>query len=228
MINPATGLFGGPGFQYRILVSTNGGLTSVPMTEPFDVVLSTSPTPVHQIPDPATGWTTYRELSGSVDVVGNILGSWGTAGNGQIWVSMEARQGTTPIGTGTSWTLVQLDNTAPSPVEIDITSGAGSCGDFEPGDTISGTFSAQDNENLSGVSISVEAAMPGAALTQVTTTKTLTFESGTWSLATLTTTEPCGYVMVATAADNTIVNSGFVGFVTQAFQGFCLRPPAGS
>jgi hypothetical protein len=225
VINPSTGLFGGAGFQYRILVSTNGGLTSTPMTDPFDVILSTSPTPVHQTPDPTTGWTNYLELSGSVDVVGNILGSWTTSGNGRIWISMEARQGVTPIGTATTWTLVQLDNTAPSPVEIAITTGAGSCGDFAPGDTIGGTYSAQDNENLRGVSISVEAAMPGSVLTQLVGTKTLTSESGTWSLATLATTEPCGYVMIATASDNTIVNSGFVGFESQAFQGFCLRFP---
>ena len=49
-------------------------------------------------------------------------------------------------------------------------------------------------------------------------------ETGTWTLQTLNDTEPCGYVMVATASDNTIVDSGFVGFETQAFQGFCLRP----
>jgi hypothetical protein len=31
---------------------------------------------------------------------------------------------------------------------------------------------------------------------------------------------------VVTAWDNTIVNSGVIGFQTQAFQGFCLRPAA--
>jgi hypothetical protein len=30
-------------------------------------------------------------------------------------------------------------------------------------------------------------------------------------------------VIVVTAADNTIVNSGTVGFSAQAFTGFCLR-----
>jgi len=53
--------------------------------------------------------------------------------------------------------------------------------------------------------------------------KTLLTENGTWSLQTLPTTQPCGYVMIVTAADNTIVDSGFKGFQTQAFQGFCLR-----
>ena len=227
VINPATGLFGGPGFQYRILVSDNGGASYTPMTAPFQVVLSTSPIPVTQTPDPVTGWVNYLEFSGVVDVVGNILGSWTTSGNGQIWISMEAQQGGVPIGIATPWKLVQLDNTAPAPVDIQITSGAGSCGDFKPGDLIEGTYSASDNENLAGVSIGVEAAMPGATLTKTAVTKTLLTETGTWSLQTIATTEPCGYVMVATASDNTIVGSGFIGFEAQAFQGFCVRPPAG-
>ena len=47
-----------------------------------------------------------------------------------------------------------------------ITSGGGSCGDFTPGSTITGSYSASDNEQLDGVSISVEMPMPGATLTQ--------------------------------------------------------------
>jgi hypothetical protein len=208
------------------LVSTNGGSSFTPMTEPFQVVLSTSPIPVWQTPNPVTGWCDYLEVAGVVDVVGNILGTWMTSGNGQIWISMEAQQGGVPIGAATPWQLVQLDNTAPNPVDIEITTGAGSCGDFEPGDLIGGTYSASDNEDLAGVTISVEAAIPGATLTQTLVTETLLTQTGTWTLQTLATTEPCGYVMVATASDNTIVNSGFVGFEAQAFQGFCLRPLA--
>ena len=120
--------------------------------------------------------------------------------------------------------MIQLDNTAPSPVTINITSGTGSCGDFKPGDLIEGTFFAEDNENLRGVTVSVEGPMPGAVLTQSIATETLIAESGTWSLQTLVTTEPCGYVMVATAADNTIVDSGFIGWTAQGFQGLCIRP----
>ena len=198
------------------------------MTDPFVVETTTFPAvvfnTVHQTPDPVDGWCDYLELSGSVDVVGNILGYWETSGNSQLWVSMEARQGATPLG-ATPWTLIALDNNAPSPVTVQITSGAGSCGDFQPGDLISGSFSAADNENLSGVTISVEMAMPGSTLSQAGT-KTLTTETGTWQLQTLATTQPCGYTIVATATDNTIVNSGFVGFETQAFTGLCLRPPA--
>src|SRR5215469_16397143 len=228
VINPATGLFGGPGFQYRILVSTKGGVTSTPMTAPFQVVLSTSPFPVTQTPDPVTGWVDYLEVSGVVDVVGNILGAWATSGDGQIWISMEAQQGGMPIGMHTPWKRVQLDNTAPAPVDIQITSGAGSCGDFHPGDLLEGTYSASDNENLAAVTIGVEAYIPGETITKAAGIKTLTTESGTWTLQTPATTEPCGYVMVATARDNTIVGSGYIGLYSQAFAGFCIRPPVGS
>jgi hypothetical protein len=229
VLNPATGLFGGTGIEYRILVSTNGGSSSTPMTGTFDIVTSTSSIPpvqtsVVQTPDPVTGWCRYWELSGSLDVVGNILGSWLTAGNGQLWISMEARDGITPIG-ATPWQLIQLDNTAPFPVDIEITSGAGSCGDFAPGDLIEGTYSATDNEDIASVGVSVEGPMPGATLTQTQSSSTLLTLTGTWTLQTLETTEPCGYVMVATASDNTIVDSGYIGWYTQAFQGFCLRPP---
>jgi hypothetical protein len=231
VINPATGLFGGAGMRYRILVSTNGGATSTPMTEPFSVetwpLTSLLPSAVTQTPDPVTGWVDYLEVSGVVDVVGNALGRWISSGNGQIWISMEAQQGGVPLGSATPWQLVQLDNTDPA-VSIKITSGTGSCGEFHPGDLIEGSYSAADNENLTGVSIAVEPAMGGGvAPAQSLASETLTTETGTWSLQTLPTTEPCGYVMVATATDNTIVDSDYIGLWAQAFAGFCLRPPVG-
>jgi hypothetical protein len=228
VLNPATGLFGGAGMQYRILVSTNGGTTSTPMTESFSVekwpLTSPLPSAVTQLPDPVTGWVDYLEVSGVVDVVGNALGRWISSGNGQIWISMEARQGGVPIGAATPWQLVQLDNTVPT-VTVSITSGTGSCGDFYPGDLIEGIYSAADNENLAGVSIAVEPAM-GVAPAQSVTAETLTAQTGGWSLQTLPTTEPCGYVIVATATDNTIVNSDYIGLSSQNFAGFCLRPAA--
>lgn len=224
VINPATGLFGGAGMQYRILVSTDGGATATPMTQPFSIYLTTSPFPVLQTPDPASGWVTYRELPGGPSVVGNILGSWASSGDGQIWISMEARQGGVPIGTPTPWKLVQLDNTRPDPVTVEITSGGGSCGDFTQGVRIEGTYSATDNENLRLVAIGVEPSMGVEPVKTVgPPPKTLVHEQGTWSLQTEPTTEPCGYVIITTAWDNTIVNSGYIGRYTQAFAGFCLR-----
>ncbi len=228
VINPSGGV-GGTGLSYRILISTDGGVTSTPMTAPFHVEtnnwITSVQTSVLQTPD-SSGWVSCLEnYAANTDVVGNLLGQWTTAGNGQLWVAMEARQGSTPLGPAMpTWTLIQLDNTAPSPVTVEITSGGGSCGDFQPGALIEGTYSAADNEDLRAVSIAVEMPMPGSTLTKVPTFTSLTSESGTWSLQTLPTTEPCGYTIVAQASDNTIVNSGFVGWTTEAFTGLCLRP----
>jgi hypothetical protein len=138
---------------------------------------------------------------------------------------MQVMEGTTLLGSATpTWTMIQLDNTAPSPVDVAITSGGGSCGDFTPGATITGSYSASDNEQLDGVSISVEMPMPGATLTQVLTSASLTSQSGTWSLETLSTTEPCGYTITADAVDNTIVDSGTIGWHGYGYTGFCLKP----
>jgi DNA uptake protein ComE-like DNA-binding protein len=230
VVNPA-GQFGGPGIQYRVLLSTNNGATSTPMTTPFtvrtmNVSTGTQSAPITQTPD-VDGWCNYladTNTPGSlVTVVGNILGYWTTSGDGGLWISMEARQGAAALGSPTPWQLIQLDNTRPT-AAVTITSGGGSCGDFHPGDLITGEYSASDNEALSGVSISVQMPMPGTTMTKTPVTVTPTFESGQWSLQTLATTTPCGYVIDAVASDRTIVNSGSVGWHTHAFTGFCMRP----
>jgi hypothetical protein len=228
----SSGNLGGTGLLYRILVSQDGGLTYVPMTETFTIetcnYLTGAQTTVTQSPD-ASGWYTCAEdYAASIDVVNNVLGYWNTAGDGYLWITMEVKQGTTPLGPAPLvWKKIRLDNTAPSPVEVAITSGGGSCGDFAPGATIDGTYYAADNEDLSSVTISVEMAMPGATLTQSPTTVTLTTQSGKWSLQTLPTTEPCGYTIGADAVDNTIVDSGGIGWHGYGYTGLCLKP-AGS
>ncbi len=230
VINPAGG-FGGSGFEYRILISTNKGASFTPMTKQFHVqtnnysslppVQSTVP----QTPD-AEGWCSCLEDSSTdVDVVGNILGYWQTVGNEQLWIAMEVRKGPgNPIGSPTPWTLIQLDNTAPSPIAVEITSGGGSCGDFKPGVTIEGTYSAADNEDLRLVTIEVEMPMKGSKLTKTPVLETLTEERGTWELETSTESAPCGYTIVVRAWDNTIVDSGTIGWSNAEYTGLCLRP----
>ncbi len=227
VINSSGGI-GGSGLQYRILISTNGGATYTPMTEEFSVQthnwLTNAYATVAQVPD-AEGWCNCLEdYAAAVDVVGNILGHWWTVGNGQLWIAMEAKEGTIPLGPAApEWTLIQLDNAAPTPVEVKITSGGGSCGDFKPGDLIEGSYYASDNEDLHGVTISVEMAMPGTTLSQTSTLKTLKSETGKWALQTLASTEPCGYTIRAVASDNTIVDSEYVGWTGEGYTGFCLR-----
>ena len=229
VINPATGLPGGGGMQYRILLSKDAGATFTPMKDTFGVVTVNLPSGVQntvlQTPD-ASGWCPYLAdftTPGSiVSVVQNILGYETTAGDGKLWISMEARQGASPLG-ATPWKVIQLDNTAPD-AAVAITSGGGSCGDFKPGDLIQGTYSASDNEALSGVSVTVLMAMPGAAVTKLPSTVTLTVEAGTWELQTLPETTPCGYVIRVVAADRTIVDSSGIHWTGDDNTGFCLRP----
>jgi hypothetical protein len=231
VINSSGGV-GGTGLTYRILISQDGGSTYAPMTGTFNVEtnnwLTSVQTTVPQSPD-SSGWYQCREnYAATIDVVGNVLGYFDTAGNNRLWVAMEVMQGAVPLGPSSPvWTMIQLDNTAPAPVDVAITSGGGSCGDFTPGSKISGTYSASDNEALDSVTISVEMPMPGATLSQALSTATLTSQSGTWELDTLTTTDPCGYTITADAVDNTIVDSGGIGWHGYGYTGFCLRP-AGS
>jgi hypothetical protein len=226
------GELGGSGLKYRILISQDGGSTYTPMTQSFNIQtndwLTSVQTTVPQSPD-ASGWyTCYENYAAAIDVVGNYLGYVATAGNGRLWVAMQVMQGSTLLGSASpTWTMIQLDNTAPSPVDVAITSGGGSCGDFFPGSTITGSYSASDNEQLDGVSISVEMPMPGASLSQLLGSSSLTSQSGTWTLVTLDTTDPCGYKITADAVDNTIVDSGYIGWHGYGYTGFCLRP-AGS
>jgi hypothetical protein len=226
----ASGGVGGPGLQYRILISTTStGSSFTPMTQPFQVHThnwsSGVSTPVLQTPD-SEGWCDCLEdYSASVGVVENILGYWQTSGNETLWIAMEVREGVNnPLGPTTpSWTLIRLDNEAPS-VTVEITSGGGSCGDFKPGDVIEGSYSARDNEDLNSVALNVEPTMNGPEPKLTPSISTLTEQAGTWQLATETQTPPCGYVIRAVAADNTIVDSGHVGWIGEDYAGFCLRP----
>src|SRR5581483_7403273 len=105
-----------------------------------------------QTPD-VDGWVPYlANLSSGppfVTVVGNILGYVTTAGNAWLWIYVEAQDAlSNPLGASTP-KLIRLDNQAPVST-IEITSGGGSCGDFSVGDTITGAYSATDNEALAG------------------------------------------------------------------------------
>jgi hypothetical protein len=227
VINPATDLPGGPGYQYRLLVSPDG-VNYTPVTTPFTATTMQLPsgiqTNVPQTPA-ADGWVPYLAMFSSgppfTTVVGNILGYWQSAGDGQVWVKMEARDGLmNPLGS-TAPKLIQLDNAAPVSA-ISITSGGGSCGDFKVGDTIVGSYSSSDNEALAGVSFSVEPTLGGGTFSWTPTLTTLTFQDGSWQLDT-TGMSPCGYVVRLDGSDRTIVDSGYVGWDGPAFTGFCLK-----
>jgi hypothetical protein len=228
VINPATDLPGGPGYQYRLLTSPDG-FNYTPVTTPFTVTTMALPSGTQtnepQTPDPTTGWVPYLANFSSgppfLTVVGNILGYWQSAGNGQVWIRMEARDGLmNPLGS-TVPKLVQLDNAAPESSVL-ITSAGGSCGEFKVGQKIEGEYSSTDNEALAGVGLQLEPPK-GGVFTLTPAITTATTQSGTWSLDTHG-LDPCGYVVRLDGYDRTIVNSGYVGWDGHAFEGFCLKP----
>lgn len=231
VVNPDTGQYGGPGIEYRILVSPNGGATYIPMTAPFSVwthdhASGRDTGPILRTPDPREGWCAYLADTNTpgahVTVVHNLLGSWQTAGDGWLWIAMEARRGRDGLGT-TGWKLIQLDNTAPTAtVEID---GHGSCGDFHPGGTISGTYEASDNRAIGGVTMTVHPPIRGSSVRKDVLAATSTTESGRWELTIPTEANPCGYVIDGGVSDRTIVNSGRIGWSGHGYAGFCLRKP---
>jgi hypothetical protein len=232
--------FGGPGILYRLWISTDGGAHYTYMNWPFQVVthhLADPPLHITQLPQNlggtlGDGWYIYREDSANlVTVDENKLGEWQSAvgGNGQALIYIEAIEAGTALG-ATTPKLIQLDNTAPVST-VAITSGAGSCGDFKVGDTISGTYATSDNEALGGVSFSLEPPPAGPpavfSLSHSPLVVTPTSESGTWTLDTklpgTAGLDPCGYVLRFDGTDRTIVNSAWVGWDGPAFTGFCLK-----
>lgn len=224
VINPATSLPGGPGYQYRVLISTDGGGSWNPLTAPVPITLMSFPsgTQTNTTVTPSSqGWTPYlANFSGGLlqQIVGDVLGYYHSVGEGQTLIKLEARDGSlNPLGAVSK--LIQLDNTAPTSF-VSITSGGGSCGDFKVGDTITGFYETSDNDFVASVGLSLEPTGGSFALSPSTVTPT--FQDGTWTLHTAG-LPPCGYVVRFDGGDRTIVNSGSLGWDGPAFTGFCLK-----
>jgi hypothetical protein len=227
VVNRAGTAYGGPGTYYRIWIFSEGSWSFMSTTfTVWKTVFGNPPVAISQSPQNlgppwGDGWYPCLEDSAALTTVAqNVLGYWQSSGDGQAWIYMETKDIVGALGTPTTPKLIQLDNTYPD-ATISITSGGGSCGDFKIGDTITGDYSASDNEALDHVAFSLE-PFPKAIGHLVTSPPSPTFQSGTWSLET-TGLDPCGYVVRLDAVDRTIVNSGSVGFDWPAFTGFCLK-----
>lgn len=127
---------------------------------------------------------------------------------------------------GTDTHLIQLDNTGPE-ASITITSGAGDCGKFGVGATLTGNFVARD-DYLGRYGLGVEGAVnpPGVGVPSPNSglVNTAPAPGDGWSLNT-TGMRACGYVIRVVAVDRAIVNSQAVGHHASDSKGFCLEEP---
>jgi hypothetical protein len=204
----------------------------------------------------ADGFYTYREQTYPNqwrEVAMNVLASWETLGQAPgLWeIRLEAKLPDNTIlpagtilceedGTTRSTVLVRLDERAPS-AAVAITgfsrdggpvNPAVSCGTFQVGDVLHGTYSTFDAEgHFSRLSLRVEPAGPANGATVNPASRSYPAlvptigENGTWTLDT-SPMDPCGYVIYLDVSDRTIVHSGSLGWDNHASAGFCLKTPA--
>jgi hypothetical protein len=152
------------------------------------------------------------------------LALWNTSGDDlwEVQLDLATAANEATIFASSPWYRLQLDNTAPqgppaSPLTMDIhiTSGGGDCKDIGQGDTINGTFIA-DDLHFGGWSLSTE---PNTLSTPSNQPSPVPLLPGTspapapaghsWTLNTAAPVamKPCGYVVRLDVVDRTIVNS---------------------
>ncbi len=240
LANPTDISSGAAPLRYSVSVSDDGGATWQALTNTFSVARSQllngiwSFLPNATQSDTGGGFYEYREDltnglgNAQIFVAGNVLARWKTSGLTGLWlIRIEAKDAANNIYAGNVVT-VRLDNQAPQfPAgSFKITSGGGSCADFTIGDVIEGTYEVTD-EHFRSLNLSVLPALGGtftapAPLPRTYPTVPTSGEAGIWKLDT-TGMPKCGYVVRLSAADRTIVNSGFVGFGNETFVGLCLK-----
>lgn len=225
----------GSGAKYRFLVRTPDGAEQ-PLLQNQRITIDTlgtltSPT---LVPD-ADGWMDYLGSS-TVEVVGGYLGSFYAGQEGLYHVRMQAKNSGGTILPGSALTTIKVDPHQPD-VDITITSGVGDCGNFNAGDTISGTyrfidaypssFSIYMTPGANGTVVDVD----GLATNQrsyAAGTLSDGGRTGSWSIATTASgpnaTRPCGYNVWISGSDRAIVNSHRIGHDASMPKGFCLKP----
>ncbi|WP_251343631.1 peptidoglycan-binding domain-containing protein [Haloplanus halophilus] len=242
---------GGPnGLKYRVSVKPHGAPTSAyrPLTNEFQVATYENPGTFQSVTVDGDGFYTY--VPGAKQ---NLLALWHTSDDGVYDLKVEAKRGdgqpvdaaavTYPDGTTESELVIQLDNTAPD-AEIDITEVVpGGSGDAEPaaecdffniGDTIRGTFTADDEHFRTGPTPWAPyrfVVRPGGPASGARprerppagpgTVRARGGGDGDWELET-SGMQSCGYVVALDVADNVIVNNNYSGHRRGDSEGFCL------
>ena len=206
------------GHSYKVEVIPEGSLIPTPVLTDLVLTRWDGTTYVHSA-NAVTQRFDYRPFDQNIN---SVLAQWDTAGNLKWTVRLSTyNAGGLLVGIDTH--VIQLDNTGPE-ASIEITSGAGNCGKFTIGQTLSGTFVARDTY-LSGYTLNVEPAInpPGIGVPVPSSglVNTPVAPGHGWTLNTGG-MQPCGYVIRVVASDRAILNSQSVGHHVSDSAGFCL------
>lgn len=228
----------GHSFKYRIrVISPSASEHSLMSNVHVEVADAGGITPYDLIPD-ANGWLEYK-ADASHFIISEILGWCSPSENGLHYVKVQFWDTSIagPVYYNSDWVTFFADVHAPD-ISVAITSGAGDCGTFHPGDTILGSYSVNDT-NCRVMSLQITPAADGDnILIDGVDTDGLWNDSvgplhlpdggksGTWAWQTdATETRPCGYNIWLHAWDRTIVHSVQNGYHVNQPKGFCLLEP---
>lgn len=222
-------------FKYKLLI-TEPGTAEHPIMDPVklktDTFGSISPlitlTPVS--PD---GWIDYlaNPFTNTV-IVDDLFGNFVPTKDGKHMIRIVFWDVTANVLYSSNAVTFNVDKPYPD-VDIVITSGTGDCGDFAPGDTISGTYFITD-DHCHSMSISMTPAAEAAGsviFIDGVITSSLSFaggtlpgtgKSGTWQIQTPADIKPCGYNVWIGGTDRTIVNSSGFFHHSSLAKGFCI------
>jgi len=208
-----------PGHSYKVEVTPALGGAPTPLVTKLKLTRSNGTTFDH-FADVTTGRFNYVNYFNNVN---GLLAQWDSTGD-EKWIVKLTTYDAADTIVGTDTQMIQLDNTGPD-ASLVITSGAGDCGKFFSGVTISGDFVATD-DNLKSYSLGVEPAVnPAGTAIPVPNSgliNTAPLPGNSWSLDT-TGMKACGYVVRVVARDRSILNSQSVGHYKSASVGFCLE-----
>jgi hypothetical protein len=232
-----------PGMKYRVMKKPHGAsdMLYAPIVVPGGLTLTIdqfngvnwTQTSLTE-PADADGYYLYQNYSVNHTVEANIMGQWyttaadtGHAYDLRIDLSVD---GNPAHDAHSNVVTVLVDNTAPVAEPLSLTLG-GVCGDFNPGDTIQGHFTATDDD-FGGFSFVILPPGPANGVLPSPASGASIYFGGSigdpglsGQPFTINTTgmAVCGYSLTLNVWDRTNVNSGQSNHLSQAFAGFCLE-----
>ena len=234
-----------PQLRYRLMVKEPSSATAQPWTKTFEIFttkisggIPQPQTAVTQTPN-MDGWVDYHPdfmIPDIISVDRNVLGIFRPSEEGLHEIYLQVDNPSSPFHISSATHRFQVDMKAPD-VDVEITSGAGNCGNFIKGDIIEGTFSMADDhclslslsvtpaDELNGASVEIGAPGGPSSLSYPSSLSgTGTGGNQGWRLDTGL-MNPCGYNIRIVGEDRTIVNSAVIGHISVDIEGFCLGAP---